>query len=78
MCDNPSDVLTLVEGGVPITKVNIGNMHMAEGKRQVATVVAVDDKDVAAFQRLVDLGVELEIRKVPSEGTEDVQKLFKK
>ena len=78
MCDSPADVLALVEGGVPIKKVNIGNMHMAEGKRQVATVVAVDDKDVDAFKKLVELGVELEIRKVPSESSEDVQKLFKK
>ncbi len=77
ICESPSDVLTLVQGGVPITKVNIGNMHMAEGKRQVATVVAVDDKDVEAFRKLQELGVELEIRKVPSEGTEDVAKLFK-
>lgn len=78
MCDSPSDVLTLVEGGVPIKKVNIGNMHMAEGKRQVATVVAVDEVDVNAFRKLMELGVELEIRKVPSESSEDVQKLFKK
>lgn len=78
MCDSPADVLALVEGGVPIKKVNIGNMHMAEGKRQVATVVAVDDADVEAFKKLQELGVELEIRKVPSESSEDVQKLFKK
>ncbi len=77
VCDNPTDVLRLVEGGVPIKKVNIGNMHMAEGKRQVATVVAVDDADVAAFKKLNDLGVELEIRKVPTESSEDVSKLFK-
>lgn len=77
ICESPSDVLTLVQGGVPITKVNIGNMHMAEGKRQVATVVAVDDTDVSAFKKLQELGVELEIRKVPSEGTEDIAKLFK-
>ena len=50
---------------------------MAEGKRQVATTVAVDDKDVAAFTKLKELGVELEIRKVPSEGSEDISKLFK-
>jgi PTS system N-acetylgalactosamine-specific IIB component len=70
-------VLRLVEGGVPIKKVNIGNMHMAEGKRQVAGSVAVDDKDVAAFAKLRDLGVELEIRRVPSEPTESIEKLFK-
>ncbi|MEF9967656.1 MAG: PTS N-acetylgalactosamine transporter subunit IIB, partial [Longicatena sp.] len=36
-----------------------------------------DDADVAAFKKLQELGVELEIRKVPQEGTEDVSKLFK-
>lgn len=76
VAENPSDVLTLVKGGVPIRKVNIGNMHMSEGKRQVATSVAVDDADVAAFKELQDLGVELEIRRVPSTPAEDVNKLF--
>ena len=76
VCETPSDVLTLVEGGVPIKKVNVGNMHMAEGKRQVAGVVCVDDKDVAAFHKLRELGVELEIRKVPTEAAEDSAKLF--
>ena len=67
----------LVEGGVPIKKVNIGNMHMADGKRQVAGSVAVDDADVAAFKRLQELGVELEIRRVPTEHAESTDKLFK-
>ena len=77
VCENPQDVVKLVEGGVPIKKVNIGNMHMAEGKRQVAQVVCVNDEDVAAFKRLRELGVELEIRKVPTEAAEDAEKLFK-
>ena len=76
VAESPSDVLTLVKGGVPIRKVNIGNMHMSEGKRQVATSVAVDDADVAAFKELQDLGVELEIRRVPSTPAEDINKLF--
>ncbi|MDE8082002.1 PTS N-acetylgalactosamine transporter subunit IIB [Erysipelothrix rhusiopathiae] len=76
VCESPADVLTLVEGGVPITKVNIGNMHMSEGKRQVAQVVAVDDHDVEAFRRLKELGVELEIRKVPTESADNIDKLF--
>lgn len=76
ICETPSDVLTLVEGGVPIKKVNIGNMHMADGKKQVSKAVCVDAKDIAAFKKLQELGVELEIRRVPSEGTEDVSKIF--
>lgn len=77
ICENPQDVLRLVEGGVPIKKLNIGNMHMAEGKRQVAGVVAVDDADVEAFRKLRELGVELEIQKVPTEAKEDPEKLFR-
>nr|WP_297279360.1 PTS galactosamine transporter subunit IIB [uncultured Butyricicoccus sp.] len=77
ICENPQDVLKLVEGGVPIKKVNIGNMHMAEGKRQVATSVAVDDADVAAFKKMQDMGVELEIKRVPDTPAESIDKLFK-
>lgn len=76
ICENPQDVLKLVEGGVPIKKVNIGNMHMAEGKRQISKAVCVDQSDIDAFKRLKDLGVELEIRRVPSESAEDINKLF--
>ena len=76
IAENPEDVLTLVKGGVPIKKLNIGNMHMAEGKRQVATSVAVNDEDVAAFKELQERGVELEIRRVPSTPVEDINKLF--
>ncbi|WP_085829758.1 PTS N-acetylgalactosamine transporter subunit IIB [Collinsella vaginalis] len=76
VAETPQDVLTLVKGGVPIKKVNIGNMHMSDGKRQVATTVAVDDADVAAFRELQEMGVELEIRRVPSTPVEDTDKLF--
>ncbi|NLC41826.1 MAG: PTS N-acetylgalactosamine transporter subunit IIB [Erysipelothrix sp.] len=77
ICENPQDVLKLVEGGVPIKKVNIGNMHHAEGKRPAGRSVSVDDDDVATFRRLQELGVELEIKRVPTESAEDVNKLFK-
>lgn len=75
--ESPEDALRLVEGGVEIKKVNIGNMHMSEGKRQVATSVAVDEKDVEAFKKLEDRGVTLEIQRVPSTGVEDISKLYK-
>ena len=76
MLETPEDALKLVEGGVPIKVLNIGNMHMSEGKRQVATSVAVDDADVAAFKKLVDLGVKLSIQRVPTTAVEDSSKLF--
>lgn len=70
ICENPQDVLKLVEGGVPIKKVNIGNMHFSEGKEQISSTVSVDEDDKKAFRRLHELGVELEIRRVPDEKIE--------
>lgn len=75
--DSPEDAVRLVEGGVDIKKVNIGNMHMSEGKRQVATTVAVDDVDISAFKKLEEKGVKLEIQRVPSTAIEDISKLYK-
>ena len=34
IAETPQDVVKLVEGGVPIKKVNVGNMHMSERKNR--------------------------------------------
>jgi len=45
-------------------------------RRRVATGGGLDDKDVAAFRELQELGVTLEIRRVPTTPVEDISKLF--
>lgn len=70
--ETPQDVLKLVKGGVPIKKVNIGNMHYSEGKKQITSTVSVDDLDIEAFRELSKLGVELEIRRVPDEKGQNI------
>lgn len=52
VCKTPQDVLTLVQGGVPIKFVNVGNMHFIEGKKQIHKTVSVDDSDINAFREL--------------------------
>lgn len=76
VCKTPQDVLTLVRGDVPIQAVNVGNMHFAEGKRQIHKTVSVDDDDIAAFRELARLGVRCEIRRVPDESGEPVDRLL--
>ncbi|ANI31824.1 PTS mannose transporter subunit IIAB [Yersinia entomophaga] len=65
---NPNDVLRLVEGGVDIKSVNIGGMAFRQGKTQVNNAVSVDEKDVEAFKKLNERGIELEVRKVSSDS----------
>ncbi|MBG9450485.1 PTS system N-acetylgalactosamine-specific transporter subunit IIB [Cytobacillus firmus] len=72
----PQDVLRLVEGGVPIDKVNIGNMHYSEGKTQIYSTVSIDDADKEAFRKLKEHGVKLEVRRVPDERPDDIYKFL--
>ena len=73
MVASPADALALVKGGVPITKISIGHMQAGEGKRPATPTVAVDDTDVAAFKKLQELGIELEIRYLPSSNPDPIQ-----
>ena len=73
----PASVLYLVEHGVDIKSVNIGGMSFYEGKHQVTSAVSVDDKDVAAFKKLHELGIELEIRKVDTDEKRDLMAVLK-
>lgn len=70
VCKTPQSVLKLVEGGVPIDRVNIGNMHYSEGKQQISSTVSLDESDRQALKKLHELGVKLEIRRVPDEKVE--------
>ena len=76
MVASPADALALVKGGVPITKISIGHMQAGEGKRSVTPAVAVDDTDIAALKELQELGIELEIRYLPSSDPDPIDNLF--
>lgn len=76
MVASPVDALALVKGGVPITKISVGHMRAGEGKRSVTPAVAIDDADVAAFKELQELGIELEIRYLPSSDPDPIENLL--
>ena len=72
----PQDALKLVEGGVPIKYLNIGNMHFSEGKKQISATVSVDEDDIKTLKRLNELGVELDLRGVPSDKGKNIMELI--
>ncbi|MBB6715310.1 PTS galactosamine transporter subunit IIB [Clostridium gasigenes] len=70
VCKTPQDALRLVEGGVKITEINIGNMHFSEGKEQISSTVSLDEDDKKTLRKLHELGVKIEQRRVPDERVE--------
>jgi PTS system mannose-specific IIB component len=75
---NPTDVLRVVEGGVKVTSINIGGMAFKQGKTQVTNAVSVDQKDIEAFKKLNEKGIELEVRKVSSDSRVKMMDLINK
>lgn len=62
----PEDARRLAEGNVPVEKVNIGNMHAAEGKRKITKYIYMDDKDIDDLKKLQEMGVDVFIQELPS------------
>ncbi|MGN1391814.1 MAG: PTS sugar transporter subunit IIB [Sharpea porci] len=61
------DALRLVEGGVPIDKINIGNIHNAEGKEKITRSIFLGEKDKAALKKMVEnYHVEFNTQTTPS------------
>jgi mannose/fructose/sorbose-specific phosphotransferase system IIB component len=71
---SPVDVLEFGRQGGSFTSVNVGGMHYCEGKQQVSKTVCVNDGDIEAFRELKKQGVELEVRAVPGDIREPLDK----
>lgn len=72
------DALRAVEGGVEIKELNVGSMAHSTGKTMVNNVLSMDKDDVAAFEKLQELGVEFDVRKVPNDSKKNLFELIKK
>ncbi|MCI1997332.1 MAG: PTS N-acetylgalactosamine transporter subunit IIB [Olsenella sp.] len=69
----PHQARQLVEGGVPIHELNVGNMHFSEGKRTITKKVYVDDSDLADFKAIEEAGVDVYIQDVPGAVRERIR-----
>ncbi len=76
--ETPQDALKAIEGGVEIKELNVGSMAHSTGKTMVNNVLSMDKEDVATFEKLRDLGVQFDVRKVPNDGKKDLFELINK
>ncbi|MCI6690925.1 MULTISPECIES: mannose/fructose/sorbose PTS transporter subunit IIA [unclassified Clostridium] len=76
--ETPQDALRAIEGGVQIKKLNLGSMAHSLGKVALTKAVSMDKDDVKTFEKLLALGVEIDVRKVPSDSPENINEILKK
>lgn len=68
VCRTPKEVRRLVELGVELKDINVGNMHFSEGKRPLSKKVYVDDSDMEDLQFLAAQGLNVYIQDVPGDS----------
>ena len=76
--ETPQDALRAIEGGVDIKELNIGSMAHSVGKVVVNKAIAMDQKDVETLEKLKEMGVTFDVRKVPADSKENMDSLLKK
>lgn len=76
--ENPEDALTVIKAGVSIKKLNLGSMAHSVGKVLVSNTVSMGKEDLETFKELKKMGIEFDVRKVPSASPDNLDDMMKK
>ncbi|MBK8883165.1 MAG: PTS sugar transporter subunit IIB [Bacteroidales bacterium] len=61
------DAYALATSIPEIKSINFGGIRIRDGARLISKAVAVSDEDIAVIRKMVETGIELEIRQVPTD-----------
>lgn len=73
VCRTLADARRLLEGGVPIEQLNIGNLHFVKGKKAISKKVYVDDKDLEDLKAIKNTKIKVFIQDVPGDIKEYIK-----
>ena len=63
------DINKLVRGNVPITHINLGNIHNSEGKKKITRSIFLSEKEKEIIRSLIkDYGITFDTKTTPNEG----------
>jgi mannose/fructose/N-acetylgalactosamine-specific phosphotransferase system component IIB len=76
LVNSVNDAHNLTDGVTEIKSVNLGGIRTKEGARLISKAIAVTDDDIATIKLMIEKGLELEIRQVPTDKKQLVQNLI--
>lgn len=74
----PASVVGLLDNGVDIKKVIVGNMRGETGKKRITKESAVNEAEWNSFKELDARGIELTIQWIPGSDTKNLNEILKK
>ena len=72
----PDRFLALVEAGVTLEEINVGNMSQTDNTTSITRSINVEENDVEDFKKLAEKGVNLVSQMVPSDRADDFMRLL--
>ena len=66
------EALRLVEGGLPLSQINVGGLHYSEGKRELLPYLFWDEWDRSRLRRLAARGIEITAQDLPTNPAHDL------
>ncbi|HET9940382.1 MAG TPA: PTS sugar transporter subunit IIB [Candidatus Eisenbacteria bacterium] len=67
------EAVRLLEGGFPLTELNVGGLHHAPGKREVLPYVFLDDADKERLRAVLGRGVRVAARDLPANPSHPIE-----
>lgn len=76
----PSDALRLLEGGLPVTDVNVGNQAPKPGTKftMVTRSISVTEQEAKDYRRIAELAGGLHSQMMPTDKAEDFLRMLAK
>lgn len=76
LVDSVSDAFALAEAIAEIRSVNFGGLRTRDGAKAISKSIFLTDEDIALSRKLLERGLELEIRQVPTDTKQMLEPLI--
>ena len=68
ICRTIADCKILVDGGVPVKAINVGNLPHKDGQKKIKNSVSLSEQDIADIKKLIDRGIPITAQMVPNDS----------
>lgn len=73
---NPYYLLYLVENGVKISQINVGNLPTRENTRKITSTISITNEEEEIFRKLLERNVEITVQMVPNDSIKYLKDLL--
>lgn len=74
----PKSLIRLVEGGIEVDEVNVGNVSIKEGRKRIVKEIAATPDEINDWKRLDELGISLKLLWLPGGRAKNFNDIIRK